>query len=142
MQGESAAPEQVRPLMQQAPLDSAARAALDHELDVGHCHQLPQEMFAGMRGAQVARDAQMARALGTVSASGPAILIAGNGHVRSDFAVPRLLRVTAPGKSVLSVGFLEREENGAEPPAADRAVYDIVVITPRATRPDPCAGLR
>ena len=57
-------------------------------------------------------------------------------------AVPRLLRVAAPGKSMLAVGFLEREANGAEPAAAERAVYDIVVITPRAARPDPCANLR
>jgi uncharacterized iron-regulated protein len=128
--------------MQQAPLDETARAAIDHALDVGHCGQLPAEMVPGMRAAQVVRDAALTHALVRASADGPAILIAGNGHVRRDMAVPRLLRVPAPGKSVLAVGFLEREANGAEPALAERAVYDIVVITPGVARPDPCAGLR
>jgi uncharacterized iron-regulated protein len=140
--GESAAPAHLRPLMELAPLDDVARAAIDHELDVGHCGQLPAEMVPGMRAAQVVRDAAMTHALVRAGADGPAILIAGNGHVRRDMAVPRLLRVVAPGKSVVVVGFLERDAKGAEPAQAERAVYDVVVITPRAARPDPCAGLR
>jgi uncharacterized iron-regulated protein len=140
--GESAAPEHLRPLLQQVPLDDVARAAIDHELDVGHCGQLPAEMVPGMRAAQVVRDAALTRALLRAGTDGPAIVIAGNGHVRRDMAVPRLLRVLAPGKSVLAVGFLERQANGAEPALAERARYDVVVITPRAARPDPCANLR
>ena len=140
--GESAAPANLRPLMQQAPLDDVARAAIDHALDVGHCGQLPAEMVPGMRAAQVVRDAALTYALVRAGADGPAIAIAGNGHVRRDMAVPRLLGVAAPGKSAVVVGFLERDVNGAEPAAAERAVYDIVVITPRVARPDPCASMR
>jgi hypothetical protein len=55
--------------------------------------------------------------------------------------VPRLLRVVAPKKLVLAVGFLERDSLGALPDAAERQRYGIVVITPPAPREDPCAGL-
>ena len=74
-------------------------------------------------------------------ADGPAWLIAGNGHVRTDLAVPRILARVAPGKRVLVVGWLEREENGAAPEAAERQRYDLVVVTPRTPRPDPCLSL-
>jgi hypothetical protein len=56
--------------------------------------------------------------------------------------VPRLLRVAAPDVEVLVVGFLERTEAGAAPATVEQAPYDIVVITPRASRPDPCAAFR
>jgi hypothetical protein len=123
-------------------MDSSARAALDRELIAGHCGQLAESMVPGMRAAQTVRDAAMTHALTSASAAGPAWLIAGNGHVRRDFAVPRLLRVTAPNRSVLSIGFLERTQSGDAPDEAARAVYDLVVVTPRIARPDPCAGFQ
>ncbi len=139
--GEAAAPEHLRPLIEQAPLDSAGRAAIDHELIEGHCGKLPVEMIPGMRAAQEVRDAAMTRALLLAGANGPAWLMAGNGHVRRDMGVPRMLRVAAPGRRVLAVGLLERGENGAPPDEAERRVYDVVIVTPRAVREDPCAGL-
>lgn len=143
-EGESAAPSHLRPLLNAAPLDDAARAILDHELDVGHCGQLPANMLAGMRAAQTVRDAAMTRALldAREHGGGPVWLIAGNGHVRRDIAVPRLLRAAAPELDVLTVGFLERPAAGGEPDMAERAPYDIVVVTPRTERPDPCAAFR
>jgi uncharacterized iron-regulated protein len=88
------------------------------------------------------RDISMARALVQAAESGPAWLIAGNGHVRRDVAVPRVLRAAAPGKRVLVVGLLEREPNGDAPSADERKLYDVVIVTPRTQREDPCAGFR
>lgn len=139
--GDSAAPAALQPLMARAPLDSIARAGIDSELVEGHCHKLPESMIPGMRTAQVVRDAAMTQALLQAGATGPAWLIAGDGHVRVDMGVPRMLRATAPKARVFTVGFLEREENGDLPAASERRVYDLVVITPRAQRDDPCAGL-
>ncbi len=139
---ESAVPDSLRQLVKQAPLGDAARAVLDSELVEGHCHQLPNEMIPGMRMAQIVRDAAMVRALLLAGRDGPAWLIAGNGHVRNDVAVPRLLRAAAPNARVVTLGILEREEDGGPPQAAERRMYDFVVITPRAERPDPCAQLR
>ena len=139
---DSTVPARLRPLMQRAPLGADARAVLDSELVEGHCHQLPAEMIPGMRAAQIVRDAAMTRALLLAGRAGPAWLIAGNGHVRNDVAVPRLLRAAAPNARVLTVGILERDKDGGPPAASERRMYDIVIITPRAERPDPCAQFR
>jgi uncharacterized iron-regulated protein len=139
--GDSAAPAPYQALMTKAPLDSAGRAAIDAELFEGHCGKLPASMVPGMRSAQVVRDAAMTDALLRAGAAGPAWLIAGNGHVRKDMGVPRILSRAARGKSILAVGLLEREADGSAPSAASRKPYDLVFITPRAEREDPCAGL-
>lgn len=141
---DSTMPESLRQLVTHAPLGAAERAVLDSELVEGHCHQLPEEMIPGMRAAQVVRDAAMTRALlaATASGSGPAWLIAGNGHVRNDVAVPRLLRLAAPNARVVTLGILERDSVGGAPSAAERRAYDYVIITPRVARPDPCAQFR
>jgi uncharacterized iron-regulated protein len=139
--GEAAAPEPLRQLMARAPLDSATTAVLDREIVEGHCNRLPATMIPGMRLAQEVRDAAMTRALLGAGADGPAWLIAGNGHVRSDLAVPRILARVAPVKRVLVVGWLEREEDGSAPEAAERQRYDLVVVTPHISRPDPCLSL-
>lgn len=141
-QGETGAPEHLRALLERAPLDSAARAAIDRELVEGHCGQLPASLIPGLRAAQAVRDAAMANALLQAGAGVPAWLIAGNGHVRRDVGVPRLLAPAAPGRRLLVLGLLERAADGAPPDAAARAPYDVVLVTPRTPRADPCAGLR
>lgn len=133
----------IRRLMDQAPLDRAATVAMDSTLQESHCGQLPQSLIAGMRTAQVARDAAMTRALllaGASSGQRPEWLMAGNGHVRRDLGVPRILRKAVPRARVLAVGLLEREEDGTLPAAGERHAYDLVIVTPRAQREDPCAG--
>jgi uncharacterized iron-regulated protein len=139
-EGESAAPPHLRRLLEQAPLDSASRAALDQDLIDGHCGRLPETMVIGMRAAQTVRDAAMARALLRAAESGPAWLVAGNGHVRRDIAVPRLLRVAAPATNVLAIGLVERPAAGGMPAPAARGMFDLVIVTPRVARPDPCAS--
>jgi uncharacterized iron-regulated protein len=139
-EGESAAPSHLRAIMQSSPLDGAGRAILDRELVDSHCGQLPANMVAGMRVAQIVRDASMANALGAAAATGPAWLIAGNGHVRRDIAVPRLLRALQPRRSAVAIGFVERPANGGAVSPETRSMYDIVVVTPGVERPDPCAG--
>jgi hypothetical protein len=62
--------------------------------------------------------------------------------VRRDFAVPRLLRQLAPRWSVLAIGLLEREEGGALPAESSLGRYDLVLVTPRVPREDPCAGFQ
>lgn len=140
--GEAAAPAPWRTLMDASPLSPLEREAIDEDLIAGHCGQLPEAMRPGMRAAQVVRDASMTDALLAASQRGSAWLIAGNGHVRKDVAVPRILRAVAPGRSVLVVGFLERGADGALPAAHERARYDVVILTPGVTRGDPCAAFR
>ncbi|MCU0621883.1 MAG: ChaN family lipoprotein [Gemmatimonadales bacterium] len=134
-----AAPAPLGDYMARAPLAGEGLAALDRTLLDGHCGQLPPEMVPMLRGAQEARDAAMTDAVIRARQDGRAAwLIAGNGHVRRDFGVPRMLAVLAPGARVVTVGFLERGADGAAPAADEMRVYDVVWQTPRAERDDPC----
>lgn len=128
-EGEAALPEDLAGRLRRAPLDAAAQDALDADLVAGHCHRLPVARLPGMRLAQRARDAAMADALLTGGGS-PAVLLAGNGHVRTDYGVPRLLR----SRLVVSVGFVEAGQVVAGSP------YTHLWITPAIERDDPCAA--
>ena len=140
-QGAGAAPADLLARLAQ-PLPTAAVQALDEGLLDGHCGQLPAAALPGMRAAQSARDAAMADALLRAAADGamPTVLIAGNGHVRRDHGVPLWLARAKPAAKVVSVGFLEIDADGRPPSVAERVLYDLVWITPRQARPDPCAG--
>ena len=140
-QGADSAPATLASLVRQVPLDSVGRRLQDQEIIDGHCGKLPVSMVGGMRAAQEVRDAAMAEAMMAARRDGPVWLVAGNGHVREDVAVPRLLRALAPTAQVVSVGFVEVGADGARtPPPPGR--YRYVIFTAGVTgREDPCATL-
>lgn len=116
------------------PIAADWQAAQEREIDVGHCHALPQAMWPQMARAQFARDAVMAGVLRQHADSG-AVLLAGNGHVRHDTGVPRLAGGAWRDRA-FTVAYLER---GDESTLA--SAFDAVVQTAPAPRPDPCADL-
>jgi uncharacterized iron-regulated protein len=125
------------------PLPDAARLKLEQVIVDGHCGQAPRNILPGMVAAQRARDAIMAQTL--QGAHAPAVLIAGNGHVRRDFGVPLYLAHYPQGDDVQVVGFIEVDI--AQPAPADYVTagapeYDYIAFTPRTPRPDPCKELR
>ena len=69
------------------PLPVAVLSHQVEEVRSGHCGMLPEEMLEPMAHAQIARDVIMAETLRTHATQG-VVLIAGNGHVRRDIAVP------------------------------------------------------
>lgn len=78
-----------------------------------------------------------------------AVLIAGNGHVRADRAVPLYLMRRGIVRSAIAVIVHAEVEPGRTDAAAQvprdpagRPVADAVVFTPRMKRPDPCDQLR
>jgi uncharacterized iron-regulated protein len=99
---------------------------------VGHCGKLPGDMLQPMASAQVARDLWMARIVADHAADG-VVLIAGNGHVRRDIAVPYWLHRDGHA-ATWSIGFVEDGE--------DALAYDAIRVIPPATREDKCATLR
>jgi len=124
------------------PLPDAARLELEQVIEEGHCGEAPRNILPGMVAAQRARDAIMAH---TLQAHAPAVLIAGNGHVRRDFGVPHYLAHYRRGDDVRVVGFIEVD--AARPAPTDYVTagapeYDYIVFTPRTPRPDPCKALR
>jgi uncharacterized iron-regulated protein len=123
--------------------------ALNQELVESHCGLMPASAFGNMNMAQRFRDAYQARALvDAAEANGSAFLLAGNGHLRTDRAVPWYVRRMAPGRKVVSVMLLEvtAGENDAAsylPRDPDgKAATDYVLFTPRTERPDPCQKMR
>lgn len=149
--------EEQRRLALDHPLASAHDGASLTEIEEAHCGLMPKSALAGMAYAQRFRDASLADALvgataGTSAApprSTGAILIAGNGHVRSDRGVPWYLARRAQRRPVLAV--VLAEANAARMDAASyvprdpdgRPAADWLVITPKAKRDaDPCAAMR
>jgi len=61
-------------------------------------------------------------------------LIAGNGHVRKDIGVPKLIGVSRTGASMITIGLSEGR--------TDYDLYDVVGVTAGVDRPDPCLQLR
>ncbi len=141
MDGAGALDARLDALITNAPLDDDIRARLDRDLVAGHCGQLDDTRLPNMRLAQRGRDAALAHAL-LAEANRPAVLLAGNGHVRRDYGVPSLLARAVSDARVVSVGFLETDQASGTWPDMPRAAFDYLWITAPATRPDPCANLR
>lgn len=132
-----------------APLPEALESALLDELEASHCGLMPRTAFANMALAQRYRDAHMAAALASAArAHGSAIMLAGNGHVRTDRGVPRDLARMAPERKVLTVMLMEVSDGRADPTAyverdpQGKPAADFTVLTPRSERPDPCETMR
>ena len=130
------------------PVPEFVYNGLAEEIREAHCGVVTEEMLPNMVSAQYARDAHMAAVLGEHchddSATGPTVLIAGFGHVRTDRAVPVQLPRFCGGKKTLSVAFVE-VKNGLDNPVdyAERfntreLPFDYVWFTPRVDETDPC----
>ncbi|HVY41542.1 MAG TPA: ChaN family lipoprotein [Hyphomicrobiaceae bacterium] len=139
--------ERVR-LQLDAPMPQDLEQSLATELRGSHCGAIPEQAIGPMAIAQRYRDAAFADAmLAAADKHGVALLIAGNGHVRTDRGVPWHLRARAPDKPIVSIMFLEVEEGRLDPDAylphdpAGKAAADFALFTPRVERGDPCEGM-
>lgn len=131
------------------PLGAKFDAASIKQIEDSHCGALPKEAFNGMAFAQRYRDAHLADAvLKAVQQNGSAILIAGTGHARTDRAVPWYIRKRAPEKKVVSVMFVEVENDNDDPETYvprdpdGLTAADFLVFTQPAERADPCEKMR
>lgn len=100
-------------------------------IEASHCGMVGGDLARRMALAQVARDQAMARAL-QAHASRGAVLLAGNGHVRTDIGAPRWLDAVTRTRSE-AIGVVET----GDPTTA----FDRRVVTPAQDRPDPCGGV-
>jgi uncharacterized iron-regulated protein len=110
--------------------DDVMQAHARHILE-GHCGQLDEKTAARMALAQVARDQFMARVLQAQAERG-VVLLAGNGHVRTDIGAPRWLDPQTRQRSE-AIGVLEAGDNDT--------AYDRWVHTAAQPRTDPCAAM-
>lgn len=139
------AKDEVERLALDHPLPPEQSKALADEIRESHCGMLPDTAVPNMTVIQRLRDARMADAL-LVSQWKGAALIAGNGHVRRDRAVPWYLEARGiPASDVVVVRHVEVEagettpENyGLGPSGKANELSDFVVFTPRQSRAEPC----
>jgi uncharacterized iron-regulated protein len=133
-----------RELSLDRPLSESMFATMAADIRNSHCGYASEAGVKAMVGVQRARDAQMAQSL--IAAAGPdgAVLVAGAGHVRTDYGIPVYLTANAAGKRVVSLAFLEVDKQKIEPhnyalPYRDgRLPFDYVWFTPRVDDEDPC----
>lgn len=138
-EGDAAWPADVLALRDRTAWPDAAQQALLKDIQDGHCGAMPPAMLPGMVQAQRARDAAMAQALLQARAQGAprVVLIAGNGHVRRDLAVPLYLQAAGvPAGEIQAVGYLEPAST------VPAAAYDRVERAPAPSREDPCAAFK
>ena len=124
------------------PLSDAMFATMATDIRDSHCGYASEESVKAMVDVQRARDAQMAQSL--IAAGNPdgAVLVAGAGHVRNDYGVPVYLTAKAAGKQVISIAFVEVDDQKPEPRnyalANGRLPFDYVWFTARVDDENPC----
>jgi uncharacterized iron-regulated protein len=128
----------------QRPLASATHAAMAAEIRDSHCGYASEAMANAMITVQRARDAHMAERLAAAGRQDGAVLIAGLGHVRTDWGVPVYLASRMPGTTATSLAFLEVDTDETDPTAyAARFGHgplplDYIWFTARLDDVDPC----
>lgn len=108
-----------------------------------HCGHANQGFINFMSRAQMQRDRIMTTSL--INKKLPVVFIAGNGHIRNDYAVPMQLRRNFNQTSYLSVAFMPVQEGEEDPEAYlqdESKLYDILYFTPSHTNEDPCVKFR
>ena len=129
------------------PVKPEAAEAQAHEIKEGHCNLLPAAAVEPMITRQRALDATLAKAMVSAGAADGAVLIAGAGHVRNDWAVSSLIRQSLPDATVVSVAFIEVDPERTTPSEYMKAVpglekpFDFIYLTPSADVTDHCAEI-
>lgn len=146
-EGKSQVPEAVKNVLNAIEMTELQRLSLQKEILEGHCNVMPDHMLEPMMLTQRVRDARMT--LGLIQSNAETrVLITGNGHARNDRGVPVYLRTQDKEGRIVSVAFIEVEQNRTQPVDYnwrwdnDVIPFDYVWFTPRYDRPDPCEGLK
>ena len=140
--GLALAPSVRRDLGLDRPPSDAMLATMAADIRNAHCGFGSTETVQTMVQVQRARDAQMAQSLIAAAGTDGALLVAGAGHVRRDYGIPIYLAAKAPGRQVVSIAFIEVDEQKPEPhrylPPNAPAPFDYLWFTPRVDNEDSC----
>ena len=132
------------------PLSEPLATRMTRELFEAHCELVPEASLAPILQVQRIRDAvladNVAMALALPETDG-AVLITGGGHARSDLGVPLYLSRLAPGRSLVTIVFLEVADDATTPEAYGERYqgavpFDFLWFTPRANDRDYCLELK
>ena len=111
---------------------------------MGHCGVVEEDFLSFMAKVQRLRDASMANIANKLA---PAIVIAGNGHVRRDYGVPQILKKINPNSNVISITFLEIDKLSETTDNLIKKLLkdvdtDYIWLTRAVSRVDQCEKLR
>jgi len=132
------------PIIKRSALDSQSKDKLLNDLVVGHCGVVEEGLLSFMYKVQRYRDASMAYIASKVA---PAIVIAGNGHVRRDYGVPQILKKMNPDSNIISIAFLETDKLSEMTDNLIKKLFkdadtDYIWLTETVSRVDPCEKFR
>ena len=133
-----------------APLPAQAESIIRDELFEAHCRLMPKTALSPLVDVQRARDAVLADNLrlgAALAGTDGAVLIAGSGHVRADYGAPMYLARLVPGRSILTIAFVEVDDGATSPGSYGEHFggglpFDFIWFTPRADDRDHCAELK
>jgi len=138
------APSVQRDLGLDRPLSNVMLARIAADIRNSHCGYGSAASVQTMVEVQRARDAQIAQSMIAAASLDGAVLVAGAGHVRTDYGIPVYLTAKAPARQVVSIAFVEVAEADSEPDkyfsadAEGRAPFDYLWFTPRVDDADAC----
>lgn len=138
----------VRELTLDKALGSELTDGLLKDLEAGHCGMVKGHALRPMAKIQQFRDALMADQLLKTGGVKGGFLIAGNGHIRNDRAVPFYLKRRDPYYRSASVMLIEVRHDAKSPAdlipkdSKGAPVADFVWFTPAKKRDDPCEKLK
>ena len=132
------------PIVKRSALDSQSKDKLLNDLVLGHCGVVEEDLLSFMFKVQRLRDASLAYIASKVA---PAIVIAGNGHVRRDYGVPQILEKINPNGNIISIAFLEIDKLSKMTDNLIKKLFkdantDYIWLTEAVLRLDPCEKLR
>lgn len=139
---------QVRELTLDQNMQTEHLGDLLKELEKSHCGYVKGRMLRPMAKVQRLKDAYMADRMLTTGAKKGAVLIAGNGHVRTDRGVPFYIKKRDAYFLSKSLMFLELPDTTSTletmiPKTPDgKYAADYVWFTPMVKRPDQCEQLK
>ena len=140
--------EELKRLHLTEELSEELKASMVEELYLSHCELMPKDGLRPMGVIQRLRDAVLTDSLLTAAGEDGAILIAGNGHIRTDRAVPWYLARREPKADTVTVMMLEVTDDATKPEDIvpmtpdNNPAADYVWFTPQAEREDQCEALR
>jgi uncharacterized iron-regulated protein len=129
------------------PLAATVQEAMAADIRDSHCGHAPEDRVGAMIAAQRARDAQMAEAMLSAAGGVGAVLIAGDGHVRSDLGVPTYVRRVERGALIVSVALVDVDAKRTDAVSyaerfGGRLPFDYAWFTPAVDDEDPCEKFR
>lgn len=150
--GAEAIPAPIKTALDYNALTAEQEARLRKEIVGSHCGMDHEGMVSAMMLTQRVKDAVMMDSLlvtyDTVKKVDTKVLVAGSGHARNDWGVPKYILQAQPDAKVVSLAWLEvASEANAVADYAQRwgngtLPFDYVWFTPRNDRPDPCEAFR